>query len=206
MALNNETKRIGITDIAGLDGTSNTLLLSENANHGFWISTTLNEFCCSRNGNADPPSSPESINTGHDKIEGSVGFCWARQYEAGSWPGGDETGKSYPKAFIPFQRTCVFSSANFDDRVPRFIQLCASSSDIKEDWYQTARPSSNHPGAVIISFCDGSTRTLSDNVSEKTFVQLMTGSDKNCDAKNKLDAGGGVTPFIGDDILNMGEL
>jgi hypothetical protein len=205
MVSNNESKRIGITDIAGLDGTSNTLLLSENANHGFWISTTLNEFCCKRNGDADPPTSPSSINTGHDKIEGSIGFCWARQYEAGSWPGGDLTGKSYPKAFIPFQRACTFSSANFDDRVPRFIQLCVNVTNI-EDWYQTARPSSNHPGTVIISFCDGSTRPLSDNVSEKTFVQLMTGSDKNCDAKNQLNSDGTLTTFIGDDILNMSEL
>lgn len=33
---------------------------------------------------------------------------------------------------------------------------------------------SNHPGIVVISMCDGSAKTISENIDEKVYLQLMT--------------------------------
>jgi hypothetical protein len=33
---------------------------------------------------------------------------------------------------------------------------------------------SNHPGIVVISMCDGSARTISENLDERVYLQLMT--------------------------------
>jgi prepilin-type N-terminal cleavage/methylation domain-containing protein/prepilin-type processing-associated H-X9-DG protein len=44
-------------------------------------------------------------------------------------------------------------------------------------------PSSNHPGGVIASFCDGHTQLVNDNVSPWVYAQLMT-SDSKWDGTN----------------------
>ncbi|MDR1925810.1 MAG: DUF1559 domain-containing protein, partial [Planctomycetaceae bacterium] len=56
-----------------------------------------------------------------------------------------------------------------------------------EDWYQSARPSSHHPSVVVVTFCDGHVRPLRDTISEKTFVQIMTGCDKKSDAQDLIN-------------------
>ncbi|MCP4508357.1 MAG: hypothetical protein GY826_18440, partial [Fuerstiella sp.] len=33
---------------------------------------------------------------------------------------------------------------------------------------------SNHPGIVVISMCGGSARTISENIDERVYLQLMT--------------------------------
>jgi hypothetical protein len=35
-------------------------------------------------------------------------------------------------------------------------------------------PNSNHPGIVVMSMCDGSARTLSENVDKRVYTQLIT--------------------------------
>jgi prepilin-type processing-associated H-X9-DG protein len=51
-------------------------------------------------------------------------------------------------------------------------------SDVPQDFrnpnIQYARPSSNHPGQVMVSFCDGSVRTIVTQIDYQTFRQLMT--------------------------------
>jgi len=93
-----------ISDISSMDGTSHTMLTSENAQRGFWISEEIVHFVTNRAG--APPMSPTGDPlfvtagdwrrlpdpdnrwfvdlhfggvSGHT-IEGSVGFCWPRFY------------------------------------------------------------------------------------------------------------------------------
>ena len=35
-------------------------------------------------------------------------------------------------------------------------------------------PNSNHPGIVVVSMCDGSVKTLSENINKYVYTQLMT--------------------------------
>ncbi len=35
-------------------------------------------------------------------------------------------------------------------------------------------PSANHPGGVVVSFCDGHTRFINDSISPRTYGQLLT--------------------------------
>jgi prepilin-type N-terminal cleavage/methylation domain-containing protein len=47
--------------------------------------------------------------------------------------------------------------------------------------YNYARPSSNHPEGVVVAFCDGTTRFLSDKVDYGgVYCKLMTPDGKNC--------------------------
>ena len=91
-----------LADISKMDGTAHTLLLSENAQRGFWISNDVVHFYSDRAGN-----SPAIVTENHwdwreelgnrftlpierafdDCIEGSVGFCWPRfYYDGGTQP------------------------------------------------------------------------------------------------------------------------
>jgi hypothetical protein len=42
-----------------------------------------------------------------------------------------------------------------------------------------ARPSSNHPGVVVVSFCDGHQQTLSENIAITTLQSLMVPDDNS---------------------------
>ena len=87
-----------LADISRMDGTSNTMLTSENAQRGFWISEDIVHFYNNRAG-VFPRETPDVITpndwirlpepdnrwtvrlTGiEDTIEGSVAFCWPRYY------------------------------------------------------------------------------------------------------------------------------
>ncbi|GHT18025.1 hypothetical protein FACS1894189_5120 [Planctomycetales bacterium] len=193
---------VSVADLSRLDGTSYTLLLSENINRGFWISSDVTHFSCSRNGTADAPSTPDHLISGKDKIEGSVAFCWAREYDPGKdRPDSYTPGKTVlPVRYLPFQRDCIsLSLTPGNERVPRFLNMCRimdNGMQFGEDWYQSARPSSNHPGMVVVTYCDGSARALNEEINEKVFVRLMTGSDKQSDAKD----------YIGNEPFNPGDL
>jgi hypothetical protein len=58
-------------------------------------------------------------------------------------------------------------------------------------WYQSARPSSYHPGGVVSSFCDSNVRDINPYISERVLVHMMTVSAAQSDAgknflKNRL--------------------
>ncbi|MDR1960304.1 MAG: DUF1559 domain-containing protein [Planctomycetaceae bacterium] len=175
---------VGVDAISALDGASNTLLLSENVNYGYWISTDIANSNCKRDGSLDTGG-------GHT-MEGSVGFCWSRKYQ-------DDNDDTTPVEYREFCGTCEVDIPGASDvtnnRVPRRFNQCVTVT-FNDDWYQSARPSSNHPGAVVASFCDGRTISLADTIDSRIFVQCMTGSDKKSDARN----------FIGDEILDISQL
>jgi prepilin-type N-terminal cleavage/methylation domain-containing protein len=190
-----EASSVRMDDISKFDGTSYTLMIAENVNAGFWIASEGTHFCCNRDGTSNSPSPLDNLNSGKDKIEGSVSFCWARDY-AGSVTGIDsislEAAQAAPKQYIQFSSDCTLATG---DRVPRLFNQCVSAS-FGADWYHSARPSSNHPSVVVTVFCDGHVKALKDSISERVFVQLMTGCDRKSDAND----------FIGNAILDKSEI
>ena len=102
-----------LADISKMDGTAYTLLLSENAQRGFWISEDIVHFYNDREGNSLIPNiapndwDPEPLpgykwhvrltgasrnGMNGDTIEGSAAFCWPRFYAE---PGNYSTRISY---------------------------------------------------------------------------------------------------------------
>jgi prepilin-type N-terminal cleavage/methylation domain-containing protein/prepilin-type processing-associated H-X9-DG protein len=196
---NNISAKVSIDDISRLDGTGSTLLIAENVNAGFWIAASGRHFCCARDGTTDEssasldngaPSPLDDLASGKDKIEGSVGFCWARQYEETyDW----SPGATNVIIVKPFNPSCTLGpdSDTTQDRTPRMFNQCISTN-FEADWYHSARPSSHHPGVVVTAFCDGHVKPLRSNITERIHLQLMTSSDDKSDAKD----------FIGNAILN----
>jgi prepilin-type processing-associated H-X9-DG protein len=186
---------VRLDDISKYDGTSATLLIAENVNAGFWIAEEGTHLCCERDGSSNAPSPPDTLSgssAGKDKIEGSVGFCWARDYKETYTTMTFEQAQDADKQYVPFSSNCGTSLSG--DRIPREFNYCISGN-YGADWYQSARPSSNHPSVVVVSFCDGHVKALRDNISARVFVQLMTGCDKRSDATN----------LIGNELLNKAD-
>jgi prepilin-type N-terminal cleavage/methylation domain-containing protein/prepilin-type processing-associated H-X9-DG protein len=177
---NNETAIVRVEDLSKLDGTSCTLLIAENVNGGFWIAAEGTHFCCERNGVSTPPNPPSKLDGGKDKIEGSVGFCWARDYAQPYSTMTFEVAQQAAKKQIPFSNDCTVATG---DRIPRMFNQCISAP-FAGDWYQSARPSSYHPGVVVMAFCDGHVKPIRDSITERILVQLMTGNDRKSDATN----------------------
>jgi prepilin-type N-terminal cleavage/methylation domain-containing protein len=206
-----------IAEISRMNGTAHTLMVSENVQRGFWISEDLTHFCCTRDGATNAPSTPSNLSSGEDMIEGMVGFCWPRVY--GQNAVDDVYPIHYPLASEnPPDNPCQGFSGSCDNpemitgpfnyartpydttRIPCFMNKFRRKdfNNVPDAcyWYQSARPSSNHPATVVSAFCDGNVRALSENIDEVTFVQLMTVSDAQSDAGRKIPNGGGVRNFL----------
>lgn len=95
----------------------------------------------------------------------------------------------------------VFSSNNTSNGVPLTqiknvgpirINQCYRDTSMIKGWF-TARPSSNHPGSVVMGFADGSVRTVREDIAPSVYVRLMTPDDKKCNvafpAKGTLNLG-----------------
>ncbi|MDR2170456.1 MAG: DUF1559 domain-containing protein [Planctomycetaceae bacterium] len=176
---------VRVDDISKFDGASSTLLIAENVNSGFWIATEGTHFCCERIGDSYSPDTPDDLDSGKDKIEGSIGFCWARDYITPYTPMSFEAAQTEPKQYVSFSSGCSLTETT-EDRIPRQFNQCVSTV-FGADWYQSARPSSYHPSVVMVSFCDGHVKALRDTISNKIFVQLMTGCDSRSDATNLIE-------------------
>jgi prepilin-type N-terminal cleavage/methylation domain-containing protein len=201
-----------LSDISRMDGTSNTLLLSENVQRGFWISEQIVHFYHAPDGqsihipNENFLQLPEPDGrwivplTGiENSIEGSVAFCWPRSHRNPQQPllcqvayptGQNGVGNPF-RGFIGVQAP----GAEPDDGLfepplvpgvhePSRMPVFLNRFRQKEfsTWYQSARPSSNHATIVIVSLADGNVRRISDSISELVFVQLMTAGDAQSDA------------------------
>ena len=160
------TTTVSITNVNSMDGTSNTILISENENAGRWI-----WHIGSANATGIPIASRTSLITtdtvgpvdGLDidlnifEIEYLVGFCYPNDLE-----------------LVANVITGAFNVVSYDDVTnglqPWFINVGRFSGGTA---HQLTRPSSGHPGVVVAAFCDSSVRPLKDEMSKLTFVQLM---------------------------------
>jgi prepilin-type N-terminal cleavage/methylation domain-containing protein len=112
--------------------------------------------------------------------------------QAGNWnekPRENLVGFCYPDpSFLNQQRDiCMGTNAPV---VPVFVNHCRQGDLTIEHGrinelgeYRFARPASNHPGTVNVSFCDRSTRTINENIDPKIFQRLMFSSEEPIDPK-----------------------
>ena len=226
-----------LESISKMDGTAYTLLTSENCQRGFWISEEIVHFYHRPNygGNrvsivsADwveyPPTSRrwavslEGLNMAaavtaetYGSIEGSVAFCWPRNYFGSAIPSPPTTTPTVcyptgtpgnPKVGFAGDVTTAnkidgdFASVVTIDelKVPCFLNMF-KRKNFPASWYHSARPSSFHPGSVVASFCDGNVRSINENISEIAFVQQMVAGAAKSDAGKPIPETGAPPNFL----------
>jgi len=157
------TTRISVDNIAAMDGTSMTILLSENEDVGHWIwhirnrlpRIPMNKVWFDTFDHADLVPSV----TAPHFIEPAVGFIFPDELS----PIADGEIPTY----IPMMR-------GIDNiETPLFINEGRANSGVTfTSKFRTARPSSGHPGVVVAAFVDGSVRTLKEDMDKTLFVRL----------------------------------
>jgi prepilin-type N-terminal cleavage/methylation domain-containing protein len=166
------TTKITLDDISSMDGTSMTILLSENEDAGHWIwyanHPDFGHNIPVATTNAVPDGSwyvisgadivPSEEPFGLGDMESLVGFCFPN--DLGPLP------EEIPN-YIPLM------SGTDNERSPLFINEGRSNFGANIVYRsRKARPSSGHPGVVIAAFCDGSVRPLKDDMDKTLFVRL----------------------------------
>ncbi|MCL2118376.1 MAG: DUF1559 domain-containing protein [Planctomycetaceae bacterium] len=137
-----------------VDGLSNTILFSESMQASPWAPTD------NIRGFREPATVRE-----HAIWENGVGFCW---------PSGLDFDRRDREAV---QATPILLR-------PYWVNLY--KNDLPFDWtlltnaenFKYARPSSNHPGLVVIAFGDGSVNTMSDTTNESMLKMAMCPNDQ----------------------------
>ncbi|HEY4311038.1 MAG TPA: DUF1559 domain-containing protein [Pirellulales bacterium] len=171
------------TDDTIRDGKSNTLLLAENLEARNWYDETsygdpnLANSTNLLTGNASFPTTdtsttfPTSV-TSNGYLTAPVG------------PTGTKLSTGTPQA------PSLLTAEAFTGFVwwPQFVppsQVCGINGlPQTEVGYATdmyyARPSSNHPGIVVVAFADGHVQTLSENINYTVYCLLMTPDGAKC--------------------------
>lgn len=139
--------KVSIDDVK--DGTTNTLLTSENLQAGnIWATQ-----------------------------EYLVGFCWDGLGRGYSYVGTDgavapvQGGAAYNYPMKPNALRDVLEASvamGYNDAL----------NNANENMYAWARPSSSHPGIVVASMVDGSVRTVSESVTVEVLARAMATNDK----------------------------
>jgi len=162
--------RITLENIVAMDGTSNTILLSENEDAGHWI--WYADYINIPRAIAwvdDSFTAADFYPAGfHNNIESAVAFCYPSYRNLDS-NGGSLLGPIPGEipTYIPLQ------PGTDTETSPLFINEGRSNSGVNiVNRERTARPSSGHPGGVIAAFCDGRTQFLRDDMDKALFVQL----------------------------------
>lgn len=142
--------RVTMDNVGAMDGTSQTILISENEDAGNWIWKGTDNI---------PVATVANGATTAVQIEAQVGFCYPFNLTAITANPGETPN------YIP--------SSNPTDPSPMFINEGRRSSGfVTTVPARTARPSSGHPGVVIAAFCDGHAIPLRDEMDKTLFVRL----------------------------------
>jgi prepilin-type N-terminal cleavage/methylation domain-containing protein len=168
------------------DGTSNTIMIAENVNAGYWadIDTTVNTF-----GTTLPTR--RDLQTGYIGFGISVGgqpvFVNAVSYYEPTlysvkqqWPTGSfNTGSPSQNTQLqtPSQATGVpwaltdgpsyYPAPFYNNAAPNSNLLTATNG-------MTPRPSSNHPGVFCVCFADGHALPLSQNMDASVYMRSLS--------------------------------
>lgn len=139
------------------DGTTNTFLIAENVDAGRWWDTEEYNvgFCYSFYANAADGQA--------NAINGSPKQPWDLY-----WNGTDT---NLSAGDITIARVNSFRNSTYTGGRGKHVYTKATSPDYGK--YRIARPSSNHPGLVVVALCDGSVRTISDAADPATFYSAM---------------------------------
>ena len=192
-----ETK-VSIDNIASMDGTSQTILISENENAGHWIwyadvvagtipgssiPVAVHGIMSRSNWTAADELKPSegmdptgTIGLCVEEVESLVGFCYPGYSSNNTVDLIDPVVNGERVRYLSLLQgaTVVVGTVTEDDEIsPLFINEGRSSSGIvMRHRTRTARPSSGHPGVVVAAFCDNSTRVLKDDIDKTLFVRL----------------------------------
>lgn len=163
--------KMTVENIASMDGTSMTILLSENENADHWIwyyegdgtpiaSHFVIDFGIVPGGITIPNDiRPPLSAPGLEDMESLVGFCYPNDLSSIT------TGEV--PTYVPLQYPVD------NERSPLFINEGRDNLGASITYRsRTARPSSGHPGVVVTAFCDGSVRRLKDDMDRTLFVRL----------------------------------
>jgi len=142
-----------------VDGLSNTLLFSESLQAGPWAPT----------GNITGKTVVGTTAT-NAVLQNAVGFCWPS-------PTTNDSGDTIPGTF---GRDCTVTTAS---RFPFWVNACKTNDGVPANVrdYKYARPSSNHPGLVVVAFADGSVTTMSDTADAYLLKKAMCPNDQKSD-------------------------
>ena len=183
--------KVTIESISSKDGTSATILLSENedAGHWIWYATSIGiqvPVAAHWQGWATNTLTPSEGDECLEEIESLIGFCFPSDLKD-VYSGTTLTERERPY-YIAALRGQVANNVDLEYS-PLFINEGRSNSGMEfAHRVRKARPSSGHPGVVVTAFCDGSTRTLKDDMDKSTFVRLARpGSGAIINAKDYLD-------------------
>ena len=162
--------KITVDNIASMDGTSVTILVSENENAGRWIwhrgdslRTPLASFHNLAPADTVVPTEGLDPSVEISEIEYLVGFCYPNVLDRGT--------------VAPYRETVAYivptDAGYLNADSPMFINEGRSNSGyVFTNVNRLARPSSGHPGVVVAAFCDGGVRPLKDDMDKQLFVQL----------------------------------
>ena len=168
---------VRIDDLVSMDGTTATILLSENEDAGRWIwhesgykgiptARPILDACYHINGVDFVENSEE--NWGIRFMERLVGFCYPNTFErriVGTVNNLDIYVEEYP-VYIPLNTDLAAYSPLFINEGRR------NAGIVPTDPCRLARPSSGHPGVVVTTFCDRGVRPLRDDMDKLFFVRL----------------------------------
>lgn len=139
-------KKVKLDDIA--DGTSNTVILSENVQTWTWFGTT---WAIIDDSNGELPYSTSAAFFTRNIINvASMGFVWSDQAVSSSFDS-KISGSSVAEALTS---------------VPSGTTAGAK-----------ARPSSVHPGIVVMGYADGTARAMNDNVGRGPYLKAVCPND-----------------------------
>jgi prepilin-type N-terminal cleavage/methylation domain-containing protein/prepilin-type processing-associated H-X9-DG protein len=176
------TTKVSIKDVQSMDGTANTLLITENENAGNWI-------WCRRTDNGQIPRPTYSQGQGFviaEPLASHRAFQGLNSDQIYPPPGTGQFGIADIEPLVGFCFPCDFDGQSYyapsgtaDNPYeiaggsPLFINEGRSIQySVGIDRFRKTRPSSGHPGTVIAAFCDGNVRPLKDSMNKMVFVQL----------------------------------
>jgi len=169
--------KVSVDYISTNSGTSYTLLLSENIQAGNWIQ-------------------PDPASTFRSTMAARPSGGWGNEYEVAFFfpmNGHSDLNTAVQAGTLASARYDTTSDTKWsykgfnnprDDtakgyKTPMFLNTDRMGSEYSGDLsggvansYRYARPSSMHPGTVVATFADRSTRTLNENMDKKLFVNL----------------------------------
>lgn len=167
--------KMTIDYISKNDGLSNTFLITENINAGVWSPMF-------RDLTIPFPTAIDNATGVYEKgsllyYEALLGFCYCCNGHPGGWQCISDGDPECVPGRCPNDgpglgtRACMgkgFANNNIDD--PFWIN--AQKGDTRF-LHKLARPSSNHPGLIVVGYCDGSVNTVSVTVDQYLYTIMM---------------------------------